>query len=212
MGKAIDAYQYNSIVFNVSDDIEEWKMRMSEKYGNNDDYQTVIGRGFIHIYKIAMIFTMYDENFLNNIIDKSPTFEKPVRIDLPKKWVDESIKIYELYLFPRMIMALNMSKVEDKTNRQVQLLEKLKELEGTATHSQLMRATAFNSTEMKNAMDALIQSGQVFPATKRGVGADGKLSSGPKRTVYCLVAEEHVEEMGNKMDGKSPLKDGQFYH
>lgn len=199
--------QNNSIIFKVSDDVEDWKMKMSEKYGSNDDYQAIIGRGFIHVYKIAMIFSIYDEKFINEILNKNPSAVSPLFIDLPKVWVDEAIRIYENYLFPRMVKVLEMSKMEDKKNRQLYVLGKLKELNGVATISKLLRATSYSEKELKVTLVSLQRAGQIFATVKRETGIDGKLKTGPATKYICLVKDGKVDEIGKLMDVNEMLKE-----
>jgi hypothetical protein len=192
--------QNDSIIFNVSDDIEEWKLKMSDKYGSDDDYQAIIGRGFAHVYKMAMIFTIYDETLINEILSKKPTATNPVILNLPKRWVDEAIRIYESYLLPRMARVLDMSKMEDKKNRQLFVLGKLKELNGVTTISKLLRATAYNEKDLNSALVSLQRAGQIVITKKRDKGVDGKLKSGPATKYICLVSEEKVDAIGKVMD------------
>ena len=197
----------NSIIFKVNDTIEDWKMKMSDKYGSDDDCQAIIGRGFVHIYKIAMIFSIYDEKFFNEILSKNPTAYSPVYVELPSVWVNEAIRIYENYLFPRMLKVLEMSKLEDKKNRQLYIIGKLKELNGVATKSKLLRATAYNETELNQALIALQRSGQICFITKREKGEDGKLKTGPAARYICLIRDDKVDDIGKMMDNNEILRE-----
>ena len=197
----------NSIIFNVSEKIEDWKIVKSEENISSEEHQTVIGRGFVQIYKLATIFTMFDEEWLDDVLNNNPCLKetdpkkkRAVHKDLPDKWVDEAIRIYNIYLYQRMIMVMNMAKEEDKTNKQTYLLEKLKELKGVATRSKLMNATRYNGKEFDTSMEALEQSGLVRTLLKRGHGKDGKLSSGPKTAYYYLIPEDKIEESQKNVD------------
>ena len=201
--------QNDSILFNVSNDIEEWKLKMSDKYGSDDDYQAIIGRGFVHVYKMAMIFTIYDETLVDEILDKKPTATNPVVLNLPKKWVDEAIRIYEHYLLPRTVRVLEMSKMEDKKNRQLFVLGKLKELNGVATISQLLRATAYNEKELTVAINSLQRGGQILVQITRDKGADGKYKTGPKTKHICLMANENAINIASAAMDKEEVKPGE---
>jgi hypothetical protein len=193
---------YDSITFGINDKIEDWKITTSLKYGDSEFHQTAVGRTFINMYKIAMILSVFDKNFQEKIFGKQ---NYPILVELPDKWVTEAMRICDQYLFPRTVQVLNMSKTEEVTkkqvNRQVLVLDKLKELHGVATKSQLLRATALSARDLDESLQTLTLSGQVTFATKRNMGPGGKLSSGPKVTYYCLVNGDKVGQYGAAVDG-----------
>jgi hypothetical protein len=198
ISKTLNKINPNSVIFNINDRIEEWKITTSKKYGGSEYHQTAIGRGFIHIYKLAMIFTMYDKEFLEKeVIGKT----YPVYVDIPDCWVNEAIKIYQGYLFPRIIKVLEMSKIEDKENKQAVILDRLKELHGVATRSQLLQSTKkfVLSRELTEILNTLMESGNVVSVDKHSPGSDGK---GRKTTYYCLTNEKDAEALGKIMDQK----------
>lgn len=143
----------DSVVFKVNPTIEQWKIRKTKEYGSNEKYQTALARGFIHVYKMAMIFTVYDEKF-----DLDTATGNHV---LPEEWVREAISIEENYLFPRMIKVIEMAEKVSRENDLDIIIDKLKELGGVATHGALIKRTRFKLKEFKTAMDALLVSGEV---------------------------------------------------
>lgn len=201
-GKKMYDLPYDAITFGVNTKIEKWKMETSLKCGSSEFHQTAVGRIFTSMYKIAMIFAIFDKGFQKEIFGKK---DYPIQVELPDKWVVEAIKICDQYLFPRTIHVLNMSKIEDvtkkQTNRQILVLDKLKELHGVATKSQLLRATALSAKDLNDSIDTLMLSGQMSSATKSNHGPDGKLVSGPRVTYYCLVNGDKVDQMGVVLDG-----------
>jgi hypothetical protein len=203
-GEEMYKLPYDAVNFCINDKIEEWKINTSLKYGSSEFHQTAIGRTFTNMYKIAMILSIFDKEVQKNIFGR-PKTEYPLQLELPDKWVNESMKICEQYLFPRTIHVLNMSKTEDvakkQINRQLLVLDKLKELHGVATKSQLLRATALSARDLDESLQTLTLSGQVASATKTNLGPNGKLTAGPRVTYYCLVNDDKVMQVGAAVDG-----------
>jgi hypothetical protein len=179
----------DSIIFKVNDEIENWKIETSKKYPESEFHQTAVGRGFIHIYKLAIILTLYDPKFRTCLL---PPDKTKYPMDLPDEWVKAAIKIENQYLFPRMVKVLKMSEIENKNNKQLFVIEKLKELKGSATPSELLRKTRMGQKELKEAMATLVLSGEVIEVSKhlpKEEDTEEKNTPkkpGPVAIVYCL--------------------------
>ncbi len=147
----------NSITFRVHDKIEEWALDIS-KQSRSEIFQGATGRGFIHIYKIAMIFAMFDPEFQKTVLNRT---DYPQEFDLPDKWVDAAIKLEENYLLPRSIVVAEFADRVDVNNRQQKVLDALQSMGGVATHTELLKKTKLDRAEFAKAIDTLLESNEI---------------------------------------------------
>jgi hypothetical protein len=150
----------NDITFLVNDRIEDWSMEISRR-SNDESFQSATGRGVIHVYKMAMLFAMFDPEFQEKVL-LQPTY--PIRIHIPDKWVVEAIRIVEEYLLPRMMIVVTYSEKVDVSNKQLHVLECLKSFGGVADHSNLLKKTKMDSGEFAKAIKTLIESEEITPS------------------------------------------------
>lgn len=166
-----------SIIFSVNPDIETWKINNDNKYPKTsewDAHRTAGARGFIHAYKLAMIFTMFDTEF--SLPDPKNSPEKyPLKLQIPEKHAKSAIAIVEKYLMPRMVYLLNLSKVNDATNKQVIVLRALTQyFHGSCTRSELLRQTHLESKEMDKVLTTLVESDEIELLQHTELGAKKK--------------------------------------
>jgi hypothetical protein len=175
LGTMLKSRGANDICFNVNDKIEEWSLAVSKK---NDDeiYQAATGRSVIHIYKIAMIFTLLDPEFQKTISANGSGLE---RRNLSPQWVDEAITIVEKYLLPRMLAVADYSKRIDLNNKQLKVLNALISLNGVADHTTLLRKTHLDSTDFGKAISTLELSEEIRHVDKS------------TKRIYCLIKHEN---------------------
>jgi hypothetical protein len=161
VGTILKKMQPNDICFGVNDIIEQWSMDISRK-SDDESFQAATGRSVIHVYKIAMVFSMFDPEFQKSILGQ-PKY--PIRVELPERWVREAIKIVEEYLLPRMMVVVDYSNKIDVTNKQLHVLESLRGFGGVANHSELLKRTKMDKTEFRKAIDTLIESEEIKSVT-----------------------------------------------
>jgi hypothetical protein len=161
VGTLLKKMQPNDICFGVNDIIEQWSMDISQK-NFDESYQAATGRSVIHVYKIAMVFSMFDPEFQKLVLGQS---KYPIRVELPERWVREAINIVEKYLLPRMMIVVDYSNKIDVTNKQLHVLESLRGFGGVANHSELLKRTKMDKTEFRKAIDTLIESEEIKSVT-----------------------------------------------
>ncbi len=153
----------NDICFSVNDTIEQWSIDISKK-NDNENFQSATGRGTIHIYKIAMILSIFDPEFQETIFNQP---QYPIRVELPEKWVKEAIAIVETFLLPRMLRVIEYSECINVNNKQERVLNDLKTSGGCEYHSNLLKKTKLDKIEFKKAIETLIESDQIEKTTRK---------------------------------------------
>jgi len=171
VGTLMKTLRQNDICFNVNDKIEQWSMDIS-KVTDDENYQSATGRSFIHIYKLAMVFALFDHKFQKTIFNQD---HYPIRVELPDKWVDEAIMIVEKYLLPRMLIVIEYSEKVDRNNKQQHILDNLRLFKGVAGHSELLKRTKLDRTDFAKAIATLEESEEIKSVIK-----------GSKRIYYIL--------------------------
>lgn len=157
VGEVIKTLNNNDITFLVNDKIEDWSMEISAR-NNDENYQAATGRSVIHVYKMAMLFAMFDPEFQPKVLLQS---KYPIRIHIPDRWVDEAIRIVEEYLLPRVMIVVDYADKVDMTNKQLHVLEGLKSFGGVANHSELLKKTKLDSGEFSKAIKTLLESEEI---------------------------------------------------
>jgi len=157
----------DDICFTVYDKIEQWSLDIS-KTSDNENFQSATGRGVIHIYKIAMIFSLFDTEFQKKILNQ-PKY--PIKIELEDKWVDEAIDIVENYLLPRMLKVVDFSDKVDINNKQQRVLNDLKLAGGVELHSKLLNKTKLDASDFRKSINTLIECEQLERTELHGKSA-----------------------------------------
>ncbi len=167
----------DSIVFKVSDPIEEWRLsRTLERLDKEDEsYRAVISRGFIHAYKLAAILTITDKTFQKAILSKDMD-NYPISVEIPEKHALEAIRIVEKYLVPRTLYVYDLCNKADDKNHQVIILKALDHFGGVAERTKLLRKTHLSSKDVTAAIKTLIESGEVRTCERKH-GGSGKPST-----------------------------------
>jgi hypothetical protein len=171
VGSAMKVLGPNDICFNVNDKVEQWSLDISKK-SDDETYQSATGRCVIHIYKIAMIFSMFDPEFQKLVLNPEG---RSSRLEIPDKWVEEAIMVVEKYLLPRMMVVANYSKRVDLNNKQLKVLNALIALKGVSDHTTLLRKTKLESSDFNKAISTLELSEDIRHVDK-----------GAKR-IYCVI-------------------------
>jgi hypothetical protein len=170
VGTFLKALKPNDISFKVNDKIEDWSLNIS-KQSNSEIFQSATGRSATHIYKIAMVLSVFDPEFQKEILNRT---DYPIQLELPEKWVNEAIMVVEKYLLPRMMVVAEYSEKVDDSNKQQRILNDLKSLKGVSDHTTLLRKTKLDAKDFKKAIDTLRESEDITSVVKNG------------KTVYCL--------------------------
>jgi hypothetical protein len=162
----------DSIIFSVSDPIEDWRLSrtMSRLEKEDEAYRAVLSRGFIHAYKLAAIFTITDPEFQNSVLFNSAT-KYPISIEIPNRHAIEAIRIVENYLVPRTLYVYDLCDKADDKNHQVIILKALDHFGGVAERTKLLRKTHLSSKDVTLAIKTLIESGEVKVCERRSGGA-----------------------------------------
>ena len=113
-----------AICFRVNHNIEEWSIRAGEDHENDEVYLSSVGRGAIQIYKLAMIFAMFDPEFQEGVMHQP---QYPITVDIPDEWADLAIGMYEEYLLPRMLYVARLAKNQAGDNKIQLVLNRLSE-------------------------------------------------------------------------------------
>jgi hypothetical protein len=171
VGSAMKMLGPNDICFNVNDKVEQWSLDISKK-SDDEIYQSATGRCVIQIYKISMIFAMFDPEFQKLVLNPEG---RSSRLEIPDKWVDEAIMIVEKYLLPRMMVVANYSKRVDLNNKQQKVLNALIALKGVSDHTTLLRKTKLDATDFNKAISTLEQSEDIRHVVKGS------------KTIYCVI-------------------------
>lgn len=174
--KLLSTYPDDAIVFGVSDEIEEWKLKTQEGKTNDDDesYRIAASRGFIHAYKIAMILTMVDKEFQRTLpqrIENADQFTfKPIQVKIPKKHALAALKIVNDYLIPRMMYVYELCNNSDFKNHQVIVRKTIVSSGGSIERAKLLRKTHLNSKDLNTALNTMVESEEIkmYSSTKDG--------------------------------------------
>lgn len=154
----------DDICFIVNDKIEQWSLDIS-KVSDDENFQSATGRGVIHIYKIAMILSLFDTEFQKKVLNQ-PKY--PIKIELEDKWVDEAINIVEKYLLPRMLKVVDFSDKVDINNKQQRVLNDLKSAGGVEYHSKLLNKTKLEASDFRKSINTLVECEQIERTEMKG--------------------------------------------
>ena len=159
---AVGELPNDSIIFKVCDMIEEWKLNATNGHLEREDeiYRTAVQRGFIHIYKIAMILSMCDPDFQDTVLGKDIS-KYPIRVDIPERHAKTAIKIVEQYLIPRSMSVYGMCGVSDDKNNIEKILRTVTNNGGFIDRTALLRKTHILKKDLDLALDTLAESGEV---------------------------------------------------
>lgn len=180
----------NSISFNVCNKIEDWKINETNRYSGPDgkNQRIAIQRAFGIAYKLAMIFSLFDEKFQKKVLDQ-PSY--PIYIDLPDEWVDEALKITDKYLMPRTVYVLDKSQEENTKNIVSKFIKAIKGGGvGWMERGKIMEKTRLLSEEMDKAVKALEESDEIEVVMQLNPGAKRK------STIYCLKNNSLLDKSG----------------
>jgi len=146
IGIALNKIGRDGVAFSINDLIEDWKINETNKHLDEKDeyYRTAISRGFIQIYKLAIILALADKNFRDTVTEKKQPTE------IPDNYAQLAIKIVSEYLVPRCVYVSKFAEINDLKNHQVKVLNALKELGGAAEKSKIMKKTRLSRREMND--------------------------------------------------------------
>ena len=163
----------NSIVFQVSEEIEKWRLDAVISHMNKEDeaYRTAISRGFIHAYKIAALLAITDPEFQKSIFDGDQS-KYPISVKIPHRNAMDAIRIVDTYLVPRTMYVYELCNVCDGKNHQVIVKKTLDHYGGVASRSDLLRKSHLSSRDLTVALKTLVESGEVKICERKRGGSD----------------------------------------
>jgi len=159
----------DGIIFEVCDIIETWANDsvMSHLKKKDELYRVCVGRSFAHVYKLAAIFSLFDPEFQELILNQD---KYPIEVSIPEKHAKMAIKIVEQYLIPRMMHIQEMCTGADLKNHRRIVLNAITELGGHATRTELINHTFLDKGDLDKATATLEEAGKIkiFKAIKDG--------------------------------------------
>ena len=169
---------HDSISFYVSKKIEQWKVSKTNEFCGPDEVnkRIAIQRSFIHAYKIAMILSIYDKEFQEEIFDK----EYPIKINIPEKWVDEALTITEKYLLPRTVYVLDRANEENVRNNMTSVKRAIQKNGGSIDKAKLIRSVRILKEDLDKVINTMIESNEIEVYYHTAPG------SNKSTTTYCL--------------------------
>jgi hypothetical protein len=173
----------DTISFKVCPRIEKWKVEETNKHLGAEftEKRIAIQRIFIQAYKIAMVLTITDKEFLDNVIlknKKSNGHLDPIILDLPERWVEEALDISEKYLLPRMICVLQKANDVNAKSNMSKIMKVIKSNGGSLERHKIGRFTHIEKKLLEEALESLEENKEICKATT--------LENGHKITRYCL--------------------------
>jgi hypothetical protein len=173
----------DSISFKVCPRIEKWKVEETNKHLGVEytERRIAIQRIFIQVYKIAMVLTILDTDFVNNVIlkDKKPNgYIDPITLDLPEVWVEEAISIAEKYLLPRMICVLQKANDVNAKSDMSKIMKVVKSNGGSLERSKIGKLTHIVKKQLDDALSSLEENNELCKVRT--------LESGHWIERYCL--------------------------
>ena len=170
--------KHDSISFYVSKKIEQWKVSKTNEYSGPDEVnkRIAIQRSFVHAYKIAMILSIYDKEFQQEIFDKV----YPIRIDIPEIWIDEALIITEKYLFPRTVYVLDRANEENVRNNMTSVKRAIQKNGGSMDKAKLIRSVRILKDDLDKVITTMIESNEIEVYYHTAPGAN------KSTTTYCL--------------------------
>ena len=174
----------DSISFKVCTRIEKWKVEETNKHLGVEytERRIAIQRIFIQVYKMAMVLTMLDTNFVNTVVlkDKKPNgYIDPISIDLPEIWVEEAINIAEKYLLPRMICVLQKANDVNVKSDMSKIMKVIKSNGGALERNKIGKLTHIIKKQLDDALTSLQENEEICKVKT--------LENGHWIERYCLV-------------------------
>ena len=154
----------DGIKFGVCKKIESWKVMETNKYLSPEHRtkRTAIARSFGHAYKIAMILTLFDEEFLNAIPeDERGNKILADRYTLPEKWVDEALNIVDKYLTQRGEYIMNVASDENGKSVMSRIMKFLATRSGSSTKADIGKSIHVDKDALKLALASLLENGEL---------------------------------------------------
>jgi hypothetical protein len=158
----------DSVVFGVCDLIEDWKIESTLSHLEKEDeaFRAAVSRGFIHAYKMAAIFTLYDPEYTESCITSRE------RLEIPEKHARAALKIVSEYLIPRAMYVYNMCTSANVNNHRVIVLRALSASGGSIERTKLLRKTHLDKKELSSAISTLLESGEIKTRSIKKKGND----------------------------------------
>jgi len=146
----------DEISFGVCSRIEKWKVTETNKYLSPEfvNKRVAIQRAFGHAYKLAMILSIFDIEFLKTVKDKK-------LVELPDKWVDEALNIVNEYLLPRMEYVLDKANDENSKSDMSKIMRVIRSNGGSIEKGKLGKRTHIEKSMMVKSIESLIENKEI---------------------------------------------------
>ena len=175
----------DTISFKVCPRIEKWKVEETNKYLTPEykERRIAIQRLFIQVYKIAMVLSITDLDFLNEVVlkNKKPNGHvEPISIDLPDKWVEEALIIAEKYLLPRTVHILQKANDANAKSNMSRIMKVIRSNGGSLERQKIGKYTHIEKKLLDEALLSLVENNELDKART--------LENGHWIERYCLMA------------------------
>jgi hypothetical protein len=159
----------NRYIFKPHQKIEDWKLSddLSHLDKEQELHRIATARLMPQCYKIAMLFSMMDEDILTVIEDTS---NFPLELKIPDNYAELAIRICEDYLRPRMLYIMDMSRNNDTRNFQNLVVRCLKKYNGSAKKSLVQHDTKINKRNYEETLVSLVESETIQMFEEHGGG------------------------------------------
>jgi hypothetical protein len=167
----LDSLKENDINFSVNGVIEQWRLETTCKFLDKEGENTraAIGRAFIQAYKLAMIFTLCDDEERKKILAS-----KANKVKIPDHYAKMALFIISKYLLPRTIRVFELRTINDQRNKQVMVSKALDHYGGAATLSDVGRYTKLNKKDLKDTLETMVENGEIDMTTIESGGPKPK--------------------------------------
>jgi hypothetical protein len=146
-----------SIIFKTSPILEDWQYNDTKNHLNKEDeiHRICTSRLFPQAYKIAMLFSIMDQECINYLKDQKP--EMPINLSIPEKYAVLSMNICEDYFRPRLEYVINIAKYNDSKNYQDQIRKSIEKRGTCATRSQIIQDTRIPKSNLIEALETMVE-------------------------------------------------------
>ena len=172
----------DTISFKVCPRIEKWKVEETNKHlgVEHTDRRIAIQRIFIQVYKIAMVLSIMDKKFVNDITKnkKINGHVDPITLDLPEEWVEEALNIAERYLLPRMIHILQKANDVNAKSNMSKIMKVIRSQGGSLERQKVGKFTHIEKKMLDESLDSLVENNELNKVRT--------LENGHWITRYCL--------------------------
>ena len=145
--------------FTMDNDVKTWfeklhmKLEETALKRGDETYAAIIGRAIIYVFKLAMLFAIGSDEFINSDFRKVDT--NHIRLKLSKYHLTAALDLITTYFIPMGMRTIRQIEEASKKNSQQMIITALRFFGGKATHRDLLRKVRMKIKDFNETISTL---------------------------------------------------------